>query len=106
RVRITLPRTKHRGTVEIFQVSHGRRIFRERLVARYRHVSGPFTWKGVGHSRGRKVTDGFYFARIEGPGGSGPDHALARVVLQRSHGRWSLHRNYYLTGTCGVLTFA
>jgi hypothetical protein len=106
KVRFTIPRSKGKATVDVFQVSKGRRIFRERLVARFKKRSGPFTWSGRSNRRGRKVTDGYYFMRVRGPGGFGPSKALARVVLERKHGRWRVRRDYYLTGSCGVLRFA
>jgi hypothetical protein len=106
RVRLTIPKSTRAEKVDVFQVSTGRHIYRERLIARLLHRSGPFTWNGRANHGGRRATDGFYFARVQGPGGSGPGRIIARVVLQRSHGRWSVRPDFYLRGTCGVLTFA
>ncbi|MCW2968374.1 MAG: hypothetical protein JWM71_2146 [Solirubrobacteraceae bacterium] len=105
RVRLTLPKVKRGQKIDIFQVSTGRKIYRERLIARFRR-KGSFTWGGKANHGHRKVTDGFYFARVEGAGGVGPNHAVSRVVLQRAHGKFSVRPDFYLRGSCGVLSYA
>jgi hypothetical protein len=107
KLRFTLPRSKRKGTVDIFQVAQGRKmLFPERLVARYAKRSGSFTWGGKANRRGRKITNGYYFARVQGPGGSGRSKQIARIALQRSHGRWRVLRDFHLRATCGVVRSA
>jgi hypothetical protein len=101
RLRLGLPRSRHATNVDVFQVAHGRRVYREQLIARFRHKSGSFTWNGRATIRHRKATDGYYFARVKAPG-----EPISRVVLQRAHGRWKVRPDFFLRGTCGVLTFA
>jgi hypothetical protein len=90
-----------RQTIDVFQVSSGRRIFRERLVGRFRAGRGSFTWNGRANRPGRRVTDGFYFVRARIPG-----IGVSRLVLARRHGRFRRQPDFFLTGTCGVLAFA
>ncbi|MCW2989737.1 MAG: hypothetical protein JWM73_331, partial [Solirubrobacterales bacterium] len=102
RLRIVVPKSTKASGVDVFQVSQGRRIFRERLIARFTGRKGPFTWNGKATNKGRKVTDGYYFARVRGAGGS----YLARLVLERHKGRWAPRQDFYLRGTCGPLVSA
>ncbi|MCW2783275.1 MAG: hypothetical protein JWR35_3724, partial [Marmoricola sp.] len=104
-VRLTLPHTKRGLTVEVFQDSHGRRIYRDRLVARFTGRKGSFTWNGRSNRRGRAVTDGYYFVRIRGRGGLAGDGLLARTVMHRAGGKWRLRPDHYLVGRCGILRF-
>ena len=106
RVRLTIPASRSAEKVDVFQVSTGRHVYRERLIARFRRRAGSFTWNGKANRAGRTATDGFYFVRVQGPTGVGPKAIVSRLVLQRSHGRFSERPDFYLRGTCGVLTFA
>ena len=101
RVRFTLPKSRRAAKIDLFQVSTGRRIYRERLVGRFRNKSGRLNWNGRSNQPGRRTTDGFYFARVTRRGSP-----IARLVLQRKGGRWLPRPDFYLRGTCGVLTFA
>jgi hypothetical protein len=74
--------------VEVFQVSHGRRIISERRVARF---TKPRTWNA-------RVADGYYFARFTMAGVD-----VRRIVLRRSHGRWHTAARHYRRGSCEVL---
>jgi hypothetical protein len=89
-------------SVDVFQQSVGRRVIGERLVARFTGKAAGFTWDGKANRRGRKVTDGFYFARytIARPGG-GSD--VRRVTLRRANGRWSTRPGFYRPDSCGVV---
>ena len=74
--------------VELFQVSQGRRIVKERRVARF---TKPRTFKG-------KVADGYYFARFTM---AGVDRR--RIVLRRANGRWHTAARHYRRGSCETL---
>jgi hypothetical protein len=103
RVRFTLPKAGKRASrIDIFQVSTGRRIYRERLIGRFRNRTGRLNWNGRSNQRGRHTTNGYYFARVTRPGSK----VVSRLVLQRSKGRWHRRPDFYLRGTCGVLNFA
>jgi hypothetical protein len=88
-VRLSFTR-KRRGAVkiEVFQVSQGRRIIKERRVARF---SRPATWKG-------RVPDGYYFARFTMTG-----RDVRRVVLRRHDGRFTRVARHYRRGDCELL---
>ena len=88
-------------TVDVFQQSKGRRITGERRVRRFTDKTGSFEWNGR-DSRGRRVPDGFYFARfrIEAPGGQAD---TVRVTLGRSKGRFGPRRAFYRRDSCGTL---
>jgi hypothetical protein len=102
RLRFTLPKaTKKASRIDIFQVSTGRRIYRERLVGRFHTKRARFDWNGRSNQRSRHTTNGFYFARVTRPGS-----AISRLVLERRNGKWRNRPDFYLRGTCGVLTFA
>jgi hypothetical protein len=83
-------------------VSKGRKIYRERLIGRYRAKGTKFTWKGTAKVRGRRTTDGYYFARVRRPG----NRAVSRLVLERRRGRWHNRPDFQLRGTCGSLALA
>ena len=89
-------------TVDVFQQSRGRRIVGERRVRRFTGKRSGFTWNGR-DSRGRKVPDGFYFARfrIKSPGGRVD---TARVTLGRSNGRFGPRRAFYRRDSCSALS--
>ncbi len=74
--------------VEVFQVSQGRRIVKERRVARF---TKPRTFKA-------KVADGYYFARFTM---AGVDRR--RIVLRRANGRWHTAARHYRRGSCETL---
>ncbi|MFL5843727.1 MAG: hypothetical protein ACJ762_03470 [Solirubrobacteraceae bacterium] len=102
RLRLTVPKSAKGSSVDVFQVSKGRRIFRERLIARFTGRKAPFTWNGKATNKSRKVTDGYYFARVKGPSGA----YLARLVLERRKGKWHPRQDFYLRGSCGPLVSA
>ena len=105
RVRLTLPRVRGGQRVDIVQVSTGRHIYRERPIA-ILHPTGSFTWNGRAHDTRRRPTDGYYFVLVRGAQGAGPHHGLSRVVLQRSHGRFTVRPDFFLRGGCGALNYA
>jgi hypothetical protein len=86
--------------VDLFQVSEGRRVLRERLIGRFSSRKA-ISWDGA--KRGRwKPTDGYYFARFRTTSPSGFAE-YKRVALRRKHGRWTHQRRFFGTATCGLL---
>ena len=81
--------------VDVFQVSRGRRVVEERLVARYRDARRSILWKG-------RVPDGSYFARFT-MRRDGRKVDVRRIVLRRTHGRFRLAKRHYRRGDCEVL---
>jgi hypothetical protein len=104
-VRITLPTVARGQRIDIVQVSTGRRIYRERPIAVLRR-RGSFTWDGRAHHTHRHPTDGYYFVLVRGSHGVGPHRGVSRIVLQRSHGRFSVRPDFFLRGGCGALAYA
>jgi pimeloyl-ACP methyl ester carboxylesterase len=89
--------------VDVFQQSHGREIFGERLVARFDRVTDALTWDGRDR-RGRRATDGHYFVRyrIALPGRGRAD--VRRIALRRVNGRFRIRRPFYRRASCGLLS--
>jgi hypothetical protein len=88
--------------VDVFQQSHGRRVLGERLVARFSNRARSFTWNGRGN-RGRRLTDGVYFARLQIRYANGRLRDFRRITLARSSGRWSKRPQFYKAESCGLL---
>lgn len=79
--------------IDVFQVSSGRRVLRERRVARFSSRSGTTRWNGRS-ARG----DGYYFARFR----NGAD--VRRVTLRRTGGRFRVvSPGFYRRATCDLL---
>ena len=74
--------------IEVFQVSQGRRIVKERRVARF---SKPARWKGRGPA-------GYYFVRFTMAG-----RDVRRIVLRKQGGRFHKVARHYRRGDCEVL---
>ena len=93
---------RERVNVDVFQTSRGRKVLRERLVARYRDRTRNFVWNGKATVKGRKVTDGFYFVRysMRLADGSGDTR---RITLRRAHGRFTRRPAHYRRESCGLL---
>jgi hypothetical protein len=88
---------------EVFQVSLGRTVLRERLIARYRNLQRSQTWPGTRDSRGRRIADGYYFVRLSIPMGGGRTDTR-RLVAQRTGGRWVARPGYYGRPICGLVS--
>src|SRR5829696_6987082 len=74
RVRLGFTRRRSGAVkIEVFQVSHGRRVISERRVARFTKAA---TWSGRG-------PDGYYFARFTMAG-----QDVRRIVLRKRNGRF------------------
>ncbi|HEX8101610.1 MAG TPA: hypothetical protein VF533_03285 [Solirubrobacteraceae bacterium] len=97
-------RTNAPVTVDVFRVSTGRRVVRERLVARFRNRTGSVRWNGKANvSGGRKrVGDGYYFVRYVMKQGSRKIDAR-RLVLRRKHGRFTKRPDFFRRDRCDLL---
>jgi Zinc carboxypeptidase len=91
-------------TVDVFQTSNNRRrVFQERLVARFRGQFKPLLWNDRKARKGRKVTDGYYFVRLRmNLGAAKADYR--RVTLRRKNGRWYKRPPHYRKESCSLLT--
>ena len=96
RVRMTFTRRLgRRVNVDVFQVSHGPRVLKERLVARFKKRRKGFTWKG------RRGSDGYYFVRFRTRFGKLVD--TRRTTLVRRHGRFHKRPSFHRRSSCGTL---
>jgi hypothetical protein len=86
--------------VDVFRVSRGRRVLRERLVARFRNAREAFTWSG------RRGGPGLYFVRFRMLRG-GRSFDTRRIVLRRSpSGRFRVRPPHHQRESCGLLRLA
>ncbi|CAA9519871.1 MAG: hypothetical protein AVDCRST_MAG30-2977, partial [uncultured Solirubrobacteraceae bacterium] len=91
--------------VDVFRVSQGRRVVKERLVARFENKAKSFTWNGVqnrGSARRKKVGTGYYFVRYTMLRG-GKRIDVRRVTLRKAGGKFSKRPAYYRRDTCDLL---
>ncbi|HEV2061928.1 MAG TPA: hypothetical protein VGR12_03670, partial [Solirubrobacteraceae bacterium] len=91
-------------TIDVFQSSNNRRrIFQERLVARFRGRYKSMVWNDRRTRKGRKVTDGYYFVRLRmNLGAAKADYR--RITLRRKNGRWYRRPPHYRKDSCSLLT--
>ena len=75
----------------------------ERLVARFSNRRSSFTWNGRGN-RGRRLTDGIYFARYQMRFATNRLRDFRRITLAREGGRWSKRPQFYKAASCGLLS--
>ena len=88
--------------VDVFQVSSGRKVLRARLMARFRGRTKGFVWNGRSNQVGRRVTNGYYFARFRMQlGGKRAD--VRRTALRRSGGRFTVRPSFFRRRTCGLV---
>jgi hypothetical protein len=66
--------------VDVYRVTRGRRVIRNRRVVSFRRRGRPFSWSG--RARGRRVGPGYFEARFR----SGRD--VSRVAVRRRGGRF------------------
>ena len=88
-------------TIDVFQQSRGRRVVGERLVARFANRSRAVRWNGRANRAGRRVTDGYYFARFRMRTAAGTE--TRRITLRRSDGRFARRPGFYRRATCDLL---
>jgi len=89
-------RVKGKVRVDVYRYVRSRKIKR-RTVVRFRNKTKSFTWKG----RGRRVRNGFYYARLSVPVGRTRD--VRYISLVRSKGRFKVRRGFVRRPTCGPL---
>jgi hypothetical protein len=83
--------------VDVFRVSKGRRVIKERRVARFDDRSAPFVW------RARGAGAGYYFARFTMLK-DGRAYDTRRLVLQRSgSGTFTRRDDHFRRDSCGLL---
>ena len=76
-----------RGPIEVLQTAKGRRISKQKRVARFTGRSGAFTWNGRKTSgKKARVARGVYFVRFRVHDAKKVD--TRRVVGKRSNGRF------------------
>jgi hypothetical protein len=88
-------------TVDVFQVSHGRRVIGQRLVARFANRNAAVRWNGRANRPGRRVADGYYFARFRMRTATGTE--TRRLTLRRRDGRFARRPAFYRRATCDLL---
>ncbi|HEX8103143.1 MAG TPA: hypothetical protein VF533_11045 [Solirubrobacteraceae bacterium] len=90
--------------VDVFRVSRGRRVIRERLVARFERRTGSFVWDGRATRGGHGRTGaGEYFVRLTMLRGR-EAYDTRRIVLARdARGRFSPRPSHYRRAGCGLL---
>jgi hypothetical protein len=83
--------------IDVFRVSQGRRVIRERRVARFDGVTRSVVWKGRG------AGPGVYFARFTMLK-DGRRYDSRRIVLARAaSGRFSRRPDHFRRAECGLL---
>ncbi|CAA9506373.1 MAG: hypothetical protein AVDCRST_MAG30-2221 [uncultured Solirubrobacteraceae bacterium] len=101
-VRFDLRSTSGRPvTVDVFRQSKGRRITGEKLVRRFEGKTSGFTWNGRDRA-GRKVSNGFYFARLRTKLPNGRLDTV-RLTLGRTDGRFGPRRAFFKRDSCTTL---
>ena len=91
-------------TVDVFQVSSGRRILPGRLVARFGPGEGAVQWNGRNRSGGA-LRDGYYFARFRVAQADGRTD-VRRVTLRRVNGRFRIAKPFYGRVRCALFASA
>jgi hypothetical protein len=100
-LRFTISRRINRPfSVDVFRDSRGRRVLNNHRVLHLTGRTKSLTWKGAG----RRVGDGYYFARLVLAGGGQRD--TRRFTLVRSHGRFHLRPPHYAKDSCTLIRSA
>ena len=103
RVRFCFDRRQDRPVdVDVFQVSAGRRVLSERLIARFRNRTRAFTWNGRERPSGTAVRSGALFVRYT-MRLAGGEKDVRRKVLEKRGGRYRQERDFYRREGCGLL---
>jgi hypothetical protein len=106
RVQLTFARrTNLPVRVDVFRVQRGRRVVRERLVARFTGRSRSFTWNGrsTRGRRGRLVGAGAYFVRFTMLRRGRPYDTRRIVLVRDGRGRWRERTPHYRRASCNLL---
>ena len=91
--------------VDVFRVSVGRSVIRERLVARFTNRSSSLTWNGLanrGDGKRKRVGDGYYFVRYR-IRGQGDTSDVRRLVLRRTRGKFTRRPDFYRRASCDLV---
>ncbi|HEX2086289.1 MAG TPA: hypothetical protein VHF89_11450, partial [Solirubrobacteraceae bacterium] len=88
-------------TIDLFRQTRGGVVTGERLVRRFRDVSGVIRWNGRDRA-GRRLRDGHYLVRFRAPTTAGPFDER-RFPLVRRNGRFRELGNYERRDSCGLL---
>ncbi|HEX2084583.1 MAG TPA: M28 family peptidase [Solirubrobacteraceae bacterium] len=90
--------------IDVFQSSIGRRVLRNKLVARFGPGERAVTWDGRDRA-GKRLRDGYFFARFRVRQDDGRID-IRRVTLRRKRGRFFIVRPFYGRVNCGLLASA
>jgi hypothetical protein len=86
--------------VDVFRVSRGRRVIRERLVARFRNARAALRW------RARRSGAGLYFIRFRMTRGRRAVDTRRIVVERTRAGRFRVRPSHHQRESCGLLRLA
>ena len=89
--------------MDVFQVSAGRQVLGQRLVARFTNRRGGVRWNGRAQRRRARVRDGAFFVRFRIRDARGRVDER-RVALTRTRGRFRLRPDFYRRASCATLT--
>jgi hypothetical protein len=103
RLRIEIPPAAGPVRVDVFQHAKGRRVV-DRLVARFRPRTKPFTWDGRANRPGGRVRDGILMVRLRA--GSGVRSEKRRFSVRRRHGRLAVRPAYFRAARCRLVSKA
>ena len=84
-------------SVDVFQVSRGRKPLPNNRVAKFRRKTRSFGWKGKGAK-----TDGIYFVRFRVRGAAGKIDTR-RHVVERRNGKWRKRPPHFRRGSCDLV---
>ena len=90
--------------IDVFQSSIGRRVLRNKLVARFGPGERAVVWNGRDRNN-RRLRDGYYFARFRIRQADGRID-IRRVTLRRKRGRFFIVKPFYGRVNCGLLASA
>jgi hypothetical protein len=81
--------------IDVFRVSQGRRVLKERRVAAFDHPLASFTWRA-------KLPRGYYFVRFTMLKG-GRSYDIRRVVVQRTGAGLRVRPSHHRRDSCSLL---
>jgi PKD repeat protein len=88
-------------TIDVFQTSIGRRVLRNKLVARFGPGESSVRWDGRDRA-GKRLRDGYFFVRFRVRQADGRSD-IRRVTLRRRNGRFSIAKPFYGRTNCALL---
>jgi hypothetical protein len=96
-------RVSRPAQIDVFQVSTGRVVLGQRLVARFSRRTGAVRWSGRAQRGRPPVRDGVLFARFRIRDERGRVDER-RIALVRTRGRFRLRPDFYRRTSCATLT--